>query len=237
MSLLIRCMGFLSFLLLLSSSQYNLFAWVNHTNVHKALLDMLHNNNSKAIPTRPGDEGARVFWATWMPFPLSQEPDEQMDWWAPILQVLRIHNLKGWTEKEKGLIDHAWEKFWMMFKHTDPVKDMKQITLKRRKSKISPPSKISSGFSWHWFIVFVIAYIWKLRGRITSSEITIESLSEQLNTQTHDLEKMLELLQQMQESLDHLENRYNAISQTRRRRSRAQQVTQIAFSDSSISSD
>lgn len=164
MSLFIRCLGLLSFLLLLSMNQYNLLAWANQTNVHKVLREMFNLKN-----TTPGsaDECDRVLWAAWTPFPASQEGKQtETDWWEPIFQVLRIQNLKGWTVKREGLLEHAWEKFKILLRHTYTAKDSKLTTdskKKKKKLKMAPSSKIFSGFSLSWFLVFVAIYIWKVR--------------------------------------------------------------------------
>ena len=164
MSAFISCMGFLSLLLLLSMSQYNLFTWVNPTNVHKTLMEMFHHNNSKTSSPASGGEDARI-WAIWVPSPSLQEPGEltERDWWRSILEVLRIHKIKRWTMEEEGLLDHVWEKFKILFRHTYPAKAMQAVANNKGRTKITPSSKISSGCIWPWFIAFVIACIWKVR--------------------------------------------------------------------------
>lgn len=66
------------------------------------------------------------------------------------LQVLRIHNFKGWTVKEEGLPEHAWEKFKILLGHRYTAKDGKLDTesqTNKRKLKTALSSKIFSGFS------------------------------------------------------------------------------------------
>lgn len=166
MSLIIKCTGSLFFLLLLSMSQGNLLAWVSQTNMHKALLEMFHHNNTKITSPGSAEECTRGFWAPWIPFPALREGQQtEADWWEPVLQVLRIHKLEGWTVRGEGLLDHAWKKFKSLLRHTYHAKDVKLTENKKRNKqlKIAPSSKIFSGFSWSWFLVLVGIYIWKVR--------------------------------------------------------------------------
>ncbi|XP_063076582.1 uncharacterized protein LOC134466614 [Engraulis encrasicolus] len=225
-------------LLILYVSHY-LNTWLNPIDMPtKAAKDEHQVKSNRPIIPLPIRDGCPQASNWWM-LPQQTEEIAESYWWGPVLQVLRIDKIKGWTTQEKGLLASVWDYVKNLFRGEQPANVPKPAG--RKRTRIKAPSTTNWGPGCLLFTIGLLfmGLIRKFRRSQAASEATaLEILNEQLDSQCQYLERMLDLLQQIQTRVSQMEECVNADRQLRHTRGkRTQKSVPMTFSDSSASSD